>query len=94
MSRALTDTPMDLELFYSPYCGRCKAARRHLQKFLSAAGDSGLNYRERDVIKDLDRAVEVGVTATPALVIDGKLVATGSWRPEQLRTLIEREVKP
>lgn len=85
---------MDLELFYSPYCGRCKAARRQLQKFLSVAGKSGINYRESDVIKDLDRAVEVGVTATPALAIDGKLVAAGSWRPEQLRHLLEREINP
>ncbi len=94
MSRAVTDIPMDLELFYSPYCGRCKAARRQLQKFLSVVEEPGLNYRERDVIKDLERAVELGVTATPALAIDGILVAAGAWRPEQLRALLEREEKP
>lgn len=94
MSRAVTDIPMDLELFYSPYCRRCKAARQQLQKFLSVVGEPGLNYRERDVIKDLERAVELGVTATPALALNGKLVAAGAWRPEQLRALLEREEKP
>ena len=80
--------PMEIELFYSPYCSRCAAARQRLRKLLSGADYRNLSYRERNVLDALERAVDLGVSATPALAIGGKLVDAGGWREARLRALL------
>lgn len=79
--------PLEIELFYSPYCTRCATARRRVQALLAAPADRKFIYRERNVLENLERAVELGVTATPALAIAGKLVHADSWRETHLRKL-------
>lgn len=79
--------PLEIELFYSPYCTRCTAARRRLRALLSGAARDDFTYRERNVLENLERAVELGVTATPALAIASKLVHAGGWRETHLRKL-------
>lgn len=66
--------PLNLELFYSPYCSRCGKTRRALRAFATAWPVERLTLREQNVLEALERAVAVGVTQTPALAIDGKLV--------------------
>lgn len=80
--------PLELELFYSPYCTRCAAARRRVQALLAAPAGRKFIYRERNVLENLERAVELGVTATPTLVIGGRLVNTRGWREPHLRALL------
>lgn len=80
--------PLEIEFFYSPYCTRCAAARRRMQTLLVAPAGQKFIYRERNVLENLERAVELGVTATPTLVIGGRPVNTGGWRETQLRALL------
>ncbi len=50
-----------------------------------------LDWREGNVIDQLDYAVELGVLTLPSIVIDGKLVFTSMPTEKQLRAaLIER----
>jgi predicted DsbA family dithiol-disulfide isomerase len=79
---------VEIELFYSPWCLRCAAARRRLRALVAGSADGKLDYRERNVLENLERAVELGVTATPALAIGGRLVAVGRWQEARLRTLL------
>lgn len=64
-----------LEFFYSPYCSRCRKAREQVRSFASGWSREQLQVRELDVLQELDRAVAVGVLQTPALALDGQLVA-------------------
>ena len=80
--------PLEIELFYSPYCTRCAAARQRLRALLCGAAGRHLAYRERNVLENLERAVELGVTATPALAIGGRLVNMRGWRERHLRKLL------
>ncbi|MGH9520710.1 MAG: glutaredoxin family protein [Terriglobales bacterium] len=83
----------EIELFYSPYCGRCAVARRRLRALLCGPVYGNLAYRERNVLEHLERAVDLGVTATPALAIGGQLVAAGSWQERRLRALLAASVR-
>lgn len=51
---------------------------------------SGVEWREVDVLDDLDRAVDLGVLTLPALAIDGKLVFTALPSVEQLVAELRR----
>lgn len=80
--------PVDVELFISPYCVRCAAARKTLEVILSGDLGETVCYRERNVLEHLERAVELGVTHTPALAIGGGLVTIRSWRVDRFRQTI------
>lgn len=64
---------MKLELFYSPGCVRCAEARDGL-KIAAFEIVTDLDWRELNVIEELDYAVQLGVLTLPAVAIDGVLV--------------------
>lgn len=83
---------MKIELFYSPGCTRCDAARAGLK---TAVADTliGLPWHwvELNVLEHLDAAVALGILTLPALAVDGKLVFTSLPTPAQLsRELLQR----
>lgn len=80
---------MKVELFHSPGCSRCAAARADLQAAAKAAAPD-VEWREVNVLDDMDRAVECGVLSLPAVVIDGELVFTSLPTPRQLRAALIR----
>ncbi len=50
-----------------------------------------LEWRELNVLDDLDHAVELGVMTLPSIIVDGELVFTSMPTVTQLRdALIER----
>ena len=81
-----------VELFYSPYCRRCADARHAVQAALAALPSGALIYHERNVMEDLERAVELGITATPTLVVAGKPFPVGRWQPQRLRRALAQHV--
>jgi predicted DsbA family dithiol-disulfide isomerase len=56
---------------------------------LTAVRGRQLIIRERDVIDHLDAAVAAGVRVTPALVLHGRLVASGSVTPKALSKILQ-----
>lgn len=64
-----------LELFYSPYCPHCGKARALLKALAADWPTGSLQLRELDVVEEIERAVALGVVRTPALAIDGALLA-------------------
>lgn len=85
---------VQVELFYSPYCARCRNARAQLRAFTALWQAEGLQFRERDVLVELDRAVAVGVLQTPALAIDGRLIAGPVPSPRALKKLLRERLTP
>ncbi|MGH8130819.1 MAG: glutaredoxin family protein [Steroidobacteraceae bacterium] len=83
---------VNLELFYSPYCPRCRKARRELSALAAEWPAGQLSLREIDVVQALDRAVAVGVQRTPALAIDGQLVAGPVPSTRELETMVRQRL--
>jgi protein-disulfide isomerase len=84
---------LHLELFYSPYCSRCRKARQQVRSLAAAWPSERLQFRELDVLQELDRAVSLGVLQTPALAIDGELIAGPVPSPRALETLLRQRLR-
>lgn len=82
-----------LELFYSPYCSRCRKAREQVRSFAANWPPERVQFRELDVLQELDRAVAAGVLQTPALAIDGQLIAGPVPTPRALEALLRQRLK-
>ena len=77
-----------IELFSSPGCGRCRQTAEMLSELVHELGTESIDWRLVDVVEELDYAVALGVLATPAIAIGGRLVCTGAPNRERLRRLI------
>ena len=81
---------MKVEMFVIPGCSECAAARARLRAAAQEVAKN-LEWRELNVLDDLDYAVELGLMTLPSIVIDGELVFTSTPTLAQLRdALIER----
>jgi hypothetical protein len=81
---------MKVEIFYTPGCSECVAAHARLRTTAQEAVKN-LEWRELNVLDELDYAVELGVLTLPSIAVDEKLVFTSMPTVAQLRTaLIER----
>ncbi|MGH8307457.1 MAG: thioredoxin family protein [Gammaproteobacteria bacterium] len=76
---------VDVELFFSPYCRQCSGARRALRAALETLPPGIANYHEKNVMEELERAVALGIIATPALVVAGKLLPVSRWQRQPLQ---------
>ena len=75
-------------MFVIPGCSECVAARARLRAAAQEVAKN-LEWRELNVLDDLDYAVELGVMTS--IVIDGELVFSSTPTVAQLRdALIER----
>lgn len=84
---------MKVELFSSPGCGQCADAGAALRGVAEQAVPA-LEWREVNVLDELDHAVRLGVLTLPAIAIDGELVFTSLPGPAQLRdALLDRLAK-
>lgn len=80
---------MKVELFYSPGCSQCAAVREDL-KAAAERTVAGIEWRELNVLEDLDYAVELGVLSLPAIAVDGELLFSSLPTPHQLRDALIR----
>ena len=80
---------MKIELFYSAGCSQCAAAQDNL-KVTAQQAVEGLEWREINVLDELDYAVELGVLTLPAIAVDGELVFSSLPTPQQLREALIR----
>lgn len=78
---------MKVELFHAPGCSRCAAAREDL-KAAAQTAVTGLEWREINVLDEMDYAVDHGVLSLPAIVVDGELVFSSLPTPQQLRAAL------
>lgn len=74
---------MKIEIFHPPGCSECVAAHAKLRTAAQEAVKD-LEWRELNVLDDLDYAVELGVLTLPSIVVDGELVFTSMPTVPQL----------
>lgn len=63
-----------IEVFTAPGCGRCGRAKTVLAEVLATMTAERYQWREVNILEEIDYAVELGVLATPAIAINGELV--------------------
>ncbi len=84
--------PILIEIFTSPVCSRCQrtleAVREYVQQY-----PHPVKVEERDVLSHLPQATRLGVYATPAIVINGKLVYRGPISRQQLWRFLEETIQ-
>ena len=78
---------IEVEVFTAPGCAKCGRAKDILRKMVADMPTVG--WREVDILKEMDYAVDLGVLSTPALAINGELVFTGL--PSQKKLLAKLE---
>lgn len=81
------DTSIDIDVYISPYCDHCRTALRHLTT-IGEHIDRPFAIRERNILEHLDSAVAAGVRATPAVVINGRLLSSGGTTRARLERVL------
>ncbi len=81
-----------VEVFSSPGCGKCGHAKSVLKKLVETLGEGRIEWREVNILDEMDYAVDLGVLSTPAIAIDGELVFTGLPSTGKLRRELERRL--
>lgn len=63
-----------VEVFSSPGCAKCGHAKTVLRKLVDEMGADKIQWRDVNILDELDHAVALGVLSIPAIAIDGILV--------------------
>jgi len=83
---------LKVEIFSSPGCGKCAQATAALKAAVMELGADKVTWREVDVLKEMDYAVDLGVLPTPAIAIDGELVFASLPSVEKLRVALRQRL--
>lgn len=75
---------MKVEIFYTPGCSECSALHAKLRTAAQEAV-TNLEWRELNVLDELDYAVQLRVLTLPSIAVDGELVFTSMPTAAQLR---------
>ncbi|MCF6256131.1 MAG: thioredoxin family protein [Gammaproteobacteria bacterium] len=78
-----------VEVFSSPGCSKCSHAKSVLQKLVEEIGGDAIQWREVNILDELDYAVQLGVLSTPAIAIDDELVFVTLPSANKLRAELE-----
>ncbi len=81
-----------VEVFISNFCEKCSNAMFMVEQETARIDTTRFDVLTVDVIEQIDHAVALGVLATPAIAIDGKLVFTGLPTPQTLRTELVKHI--
>ncbi len=84
---------IQVEVFTAPGCGKCGRAKDVLKAVVETWSDNGIEWREVNILDEIDYAVRLGVLSTPAIAIDGELVFTALPSEKKLRQLIEKRLE-
>lgn len=68
------NTPLTIELISTFTCSRCVKAKKNMQQLIKGLNNKNINYREINVLEQIDYVVQLGVLKTPAIVINGELI--------------------
>jgi protein-disulfide isomerase len=82
-----------VEVFSSPGCGKCGHAKEVLRQIAEEIGGGRIDWREVNVLDEMDYAVMLGVLSTPAIAVNGKLVFTALPSAKKLREILEARLR-
>ncbi|MFQ6605259.1 MAG: thioredoxin family protein [Fidelibacterota bacterium] len=77
-----------VEVFSSPGCSKCGHAKELLRNMALELGEYRVQWRDVNILNELDYAVKMGVLTTPAIAVNGELVFAGLPSAEKLKALL------
>ena len=80
-----TSARIKIEIFTSPDCHRCTQAKAQLQQLIEELGPERFEYREVNIVEEIDYAVKMRVLNASAIAINGKLTFAISPNAQALR---------
>ncbi len=80
---------IQVEVFSSPGCSKCSHGKEVLRQLVEELGSDRIQWREVNILQELDHAVELGVLSTPSIAINGQLVFTSLPSARKLRAELE-----
>ncbi len=83
---------ISIEVFSSPGCGKCGHAKDVLRKIVDELGEGLFEWRDVNILEEMDHAVEIGVMSTPSIAINGELVFSSLPTSKKLRQELERQL--
>jgi len=81
-----------VEVFASPGCGKCGHAKVVLQKITEEIGGNKIEWREVNILDEMDYAVDIGVLSTPSIAINGELIFTSLPSAKKLRAELVKQL--
>lgn len=80
-----------VEYLYAGGCSRCAEARQALKEAAQSLGE--VLWEEVDIARNPARAVDLGVVATPAVVVDGDLEFSSPPTSQQLIEAVKARLR-
>ncbi len=74
-----------VEVFTAPGCGKCGKAKHVLEAIVNEMGADKFEWREINILQEMDYAIGLGVLSTPSIAINGELVFTALPSAKQLQ---------
>lgn len=84
---------IQVEVFSSPGCSKCSHGKEVLRQLVEEIGSDRIQWREVNILQELDHAVELGVLSTPSIAINGQLVFTSLPSARKLRAELEARLQ-
>lgn len=83
-----------VEIIAAAGCSKCAGARAKLKAAAEAVAKDQLDWREINVLDEIDYVVQLGVLTLPAVAIDGKLVFKSLPSAKEMRRELSRHIRP
>ena len=84
---------INVDIFSSPGCGKCGHAKDVLRKLVKELGEGNFQWRNVNILEEIDYAVELGVLSTPSIAINGELIFTSLPSPNRLRETLLKHLR-
>ncbi|VAX15704.1 hypothetical protein MNBD_IGNAVI01-3033 [hydrothermal vent metagenome] len=81
-----------IEVFSSPGCSKCQRAKEILRNMVAELEENLIDWREVNILEELNYSVKLGVLSTPAIAVNGKLVFTGLPSAKKLNAYLEQKI--
>ncbi len=83
---------INVDIFSSPGCGKCGHAKEVLRDLVKELGEENFNWRNVNILEEIDYAVELGVLSTPSIAINGELIFKSLPSPSRLRETLVKQL--
>ncbi|MAT51170.1 MAG: glutaredoxin [Porticoccaceae bacterium] len=84
-----------VEVLTASGCVRCQETKALAKVIIAELGNHSIQYREINVVDNIDYAVQLGVISAPAIALNGELVFPGPPSKAKLRqAILERLGEP
>lgn len=81
-----------VEVLTASGCGRCQQTKALAKTVITEFVETDIQYREINVVDEIDYAVKLGVMSTPAIALNGKLVFPAQPSANKLRQAISERL--